>query len=308
MGVWNRLFRYGAIAGAMVTSYAIGVYSQNPPYLRHLHAATSIMPMPPMPDLPEVAPTTALKQQPSRASEIMRYGFPGFDNLRTFEDYVLSYDQRNRTAHWVVEHLCPSRMVYDPSVDRSKCAFRADESIHEYFRSQNDDYNKSGYDRGHLAAAGNHRRTQSSVDQTFLLSNMSPQVGRGFNRDKWNELEKYVRKLARKNANVYVCTGPLYLPRLESDGNLYVKYKVIGKNNVAVPTHFFKVVLVEVAKDKFDLEAYVLPNEAIPDSMPLSSFQTPLDAIERAAGFLIFDKLPKKAIRNVNGKKIGGFW
>lgn len=54
------------------------------------------MPMPPMPDLPEVAPTTALKQQPSRASEIMRYGFPGFDNLRTFEDYVLSYDQRNR--------------------------------------------------------------------------------------------------------------------------------------------------------------------------------------------------------------------
>lgn len=42
--------------------------------------------------------------------------------------------------------------------------------------------------------------------------------------------------------------------------------------------------------------------------MPLSSFQTPLDAIERAAGFLIFDKLPKKAIRNVNGKKIGGFW
>lgn len=43
MGVWNRLFRYGAIAGAMVTSYAIGVYSQNPPYLRHLHAATSIV-------------------------------------------------------------------------------------------------------------------------------------------------------------------------------------------------------------------------------------------------------------------------
>lgn len=51
----------------------------------------------------------------------------------------------------------------------------------------------------------------------------------------------FFRKLARKHKNLYVCTGPLYLPKLESDGALYVKYKVIGRNNVAVPTHFFKV-------------------------------------------------------------------
>lgn len=29
--------------------------------------------------------------------------------------------------------------------------------------------------------------------------------------------------------------------RLENDGKLYVKYQVLGKNHVAVPTHFFKV-------------------------------------------------------------------
>ena len=29
--------------------------------------------------------------------------------------------------------------------------------------------------------------------------------------------------------------------RMESDGKLYVKYEVIGKNHVSVPTHFFKV-------------------------------------------------------------------
>ena len=39
------------------------------------------------------------------------------------------------------------------------------------------------------------------------------QVGAGFNRGIWNELEKYVRSIARKNRNTYVCTGPLYLPR-----------------------------------------------------------------------------------------------
>lgn len=41
-----------------------------------------------------------------------------------------------------------------------------------------------------MAAAGNHRRSQNAIEQTFTLSNMAPQVGRGFNRDKWNELEK----------------------------------------------------------------------------------------------------------------------
>ena len=34
----------------------------------------------------------------------------------------------------------------------------------------------SGFDRGHLAAAANHRLTQRHMDQTFFLSNMAPQV------------------------------------------------------------------------------------------------------------------------------------
>lgn len=56
-------------------------------------------------------------------------------------------------------------------------------------------------------------------------------------------MEKRVRKYARSNRNVYVCTGPLFLPQADpgSDTNLFVKYRVIGKSHVAVPTHFFKV-------------------------------------------------------------------
>lgn len=80
-------------------------------------------------------------------------------------------------------------------------------------RSENTDYKGSGYDRGHLAAAGNHKVEQKHVEQTFFLSNMAPQVGVGFNRDSWNKLEKHVRKLTNVYKDVYVCTGPLYLPK-----------------------------------------------------------------------------------------------
>ena len=34
----------------------------------------------------------------------------------------------------------------------------------------------SGFDRGHMAPAGNHRKDQLMCDQTFFLSNMAPQV------------------------------------------------------------------------------------------------------------------------------------
>lgn len=91
---------------------------------------------------------------PSRVSEIMKYGFPGMDNIRSYSDYVLSYDRRNRVAHWTFEHLTPQSVDANDQVDRSKSEcnlfiFRStiqdrdlifivivkpDESIHPFFR------------------------------------------------------------------------------------------------------------------------------------------------------------------------------
>lgn len=85
--------------------------------------------------------------------------------------------------------------------------------MRKFVRSLNSDYKGSGYDRGHLAPAGNHKSNQKFIQDTFYLTNMAPQVGKGFNRDSWNRLEKYVRKLTKKYSNVYCCTGPLYLPK-----------------------------------------------------------------------------------------------
>lgn len=217
-------------------------------------------------------PDTANPAQMANVGEIMKYGFPGLDNVRSYSDYVLSYDRRNRVAHWVFEHLTPDRVAGDSKVDRSKCEFKPDESIHPFFRSLNSDYKGSGFDRGHLAAAGNHKTHQMHCEQTFYLTNMAPQVGSGFNRDAWNNLERYVRKLTKTYPNVYVCTGPLYLPKKEADGKAYVKYQVIGNNNVAVPTHFYKVIVGQTASGQLELQSFVMPNQVIDDKTPLNTF------------------------------------
>ena len=70
---------------------------------------------------------------------------------------------------------------------------------------------------------------------------------------------------------------------------------------MAVPTHFFKVVLCE-KNGEYMLYSYVLPNATCNNETPLSFYLVPLDSIERAAGFLLFDKLPKNKFKLINGK------
>jgi endonuclease G len=135
------------------------------------------------------------------------------------------------------------------------------------------------------------------MNDTFYLSNMCPQVGEGFNRDYWAHFEDFCRRLTQRYPSVRIVTGPLYLPKRDvQDGKWYVKYEVIGNPpNVAVPTHFYKVIYAEeqaAPGGKVALGAFVLPNAVIPNEKPLSDFEVPLEAVERASGLEFANKLP----------------
>lgn len=64
--------------------------------------------------------------------------------------------------------------------------------------------------------------------------------------------------------------------RKEANGKKYVRYEVIGANHVAVPTHFYKVVVGETKDGKLEMEAFVMPNAPIDDNTPLTNFQVKL--------------------------------
>ena len=48
----------------------------------------------------------------------------------------------------------------------------------------------------------------------------------------------------RSYADVWVVSGPLFLPSTDG-GRKTVSYQLIGRNDVAVPSHLFKVVYAE---------------------------------------------------------------
>ncbi|XP_026229017.1 endonuclease G, mitochondrial [Anabas testudineus] len=233
-----------------------------------------------------------LTVSPVGSGTVMKYGFPSLSNIKTRESYVVSYDPRTRTASWVIERLNPASL--SGLSNRRYCEFKEDDSVHMFHRSTNDDYRGSGFDRGHLAAAANHKWSQKAMDDTFYLSNVAPQNPH-LNQNTWNNLEKMCRSLTKRYLNVYVCTGPLYLPRQEDDGKLYVRYQVIGRNHVAVPTHFFKVLILEQVDGRgVELRSYVLPNEPVDEKTPLEHFLVPIETIERVSGLLFVPNIMKR--------------
>lgn len=152
------LNRWAAISGLSLTGFLAGISYEryrttntlekcNDPYL--IYASERFKKVSSLPALPifgtvsaatPFVPDTIKEKSPeaisgsNRVSQIMKYGFPGLDNVRSYSDYVLSYDRRNRVAHWVFEHLTADGVKSNPTVDRSKCDFKPDESIHPFFR------------------------------------------------------------------------------------------------------------------------------------------------------------------------------
>eukprot|EP00123_Amoebidium_parasiticum_P015455 comp22980_c0_seq1/m.36560 comp22980_c0_seq1/g.36560 ORF comp22980_c0_seq1/g.36560 comp22980_c0_seq1/m.36560 type:complete len:306 (-) comp22980_c0_seq1:735-1652(-) len=281
------------VAGAGVTYFLLKPKAPVPAQQQPAAAVAGKRPPPPPQGAP-VQPPTPGSSIASQPGDIMKYGWPGFENIKKKEGHILSYDRKAKTAHWVCERI-NRQQLQQRNAERSACQFFEDMTEHELFRAKLNDYRRSGYDRGHLAAAGNHNYSATAMCDTFSLSNMSPQVGKGFNRDYWNSLEGYARGLTKEWENVYMCTGPLYLPTQNENGRTYVKYEVIGETRVAVPTHFFKTLLME--KDggsTVEIQAFILPNAPIDESTPLQSFRVPLQEVERASGHLFYENLPGK--------------
>ncbi|KAH8153056.1 uncharacterized protein LAJ45_02643 [Morchella importuna] len=235
---------------------------------------------------------------PVDPSGLFKYGFPGpIADLATRQLYVSSYDRRTRNPHWVAEHITPASLSSRDG-DRSNSKFLEDDTLPPQFRALLKDYYRSGYDRGHQAPAADAKFSQVAMDETFYLSNMCPQVGQGFNRDYWAHFEDFCRRLTGHYPSVRIITGPLYLPRQHADGKWRVSYEVIGDPpNVAVPTHFYKVVVAEGGKEdgggSVAVGAFVLPNAPIGNSVALREFEVPLEVVERASGLVFLEKLEK---------------
>ncbi len=191
--------------------------------------------------------------------------------------YTLSYVDEYEQAEWVAYEL--TRREVQGDRDRTD-NFSADPKVRTGSPDGND-YRRSGYDRGHLAPAADMRFSQTAMEESFYMSNMSPQKP-GFNRGIWKELEGWVRDKAEEKGSLYVISGGILAGNLE----------YIGEDiKIAVPNFFYKVLLYhDQQAETVSATAFLLPNRK--SNAELSAFVVPIDEIEEASGIDFFARLP----------------
>jgi endonuclease G len=174
--------------------------------------------------------------------------------------YSLSYLEDHEQAEWVTYRLFPAFLKGNAI---RKNNFRPDPLV-QTKSANSKDYSKSGYDRGHLAAAGDMVFSKQSMSESFFYSNIAPQKP-SFNRGAWKNLESLVRQWGN-SFEIIVVTGGIL-----SGGNL----DQIGPNGVSVPKEFYKIVY---APEKNEMLGFIMPNQKIIND--IWNYSTTVDEIE----------------------------
>lgn len=216
----------------------------------------------------------------------VEYGYPGGRGIVLAKRfYVILFDTTTLVPEWVTYHLTKENL--QGSANR-KNNFRPDPSLPVGKRSELEDYKKSGFDRGHMAPAADFKRSEEAMSETFFLSNMAPQRP-NLNRITWSHLENEVRNLADKHGSIWIFTGPLYLDSLDQKSQ---PIEHIGPNNVAVPTHFFKVILCEHSDGQREMFAFIMKNQV--GKLPGTSkdYIVTVRKVEELSGLNFFHRLP----------------
>lgn len=214
------------------------------------------------------------------------------------EGYVLQHSGRDKIPLWVSEGLYSGQLA-GPG-DRKRSKFRADPDL-KGPHAEPSDYRLSGYDQGHNAPAADFKKNQQLMDESHYMSNMAPQVGLGFNRAIWAALEDRVRSWVTDGSmaqpHVWVITGTLfYDPREESPATAtgWVHHKTIGLGKVAVPTHFYKIVVGKNTAGHWQCVAFVMENKEYPRNYDLSQAIRTVKWIEDHTGINFMPELDEE--------------
>jgi endonuclease G len=213
-----------------------------------------------------------------------------------YEGFSLCYRESYEQPEWVSYFL--TREELEGEAKRTN-NFRSDPEI-ETGSASADDYYGSGYDRGHLAPAADMVFSKQAMEESFFMSNMSPQ-NPSFNRGIWSRLEALVRQWAYSLGELYVVTGPI----LEKED-----YPVIGANAVAVPEYFYKVLLYYTS-GKAEGIGFIVPNQKYSVSSSaelLETFAVTIDEVEDRTGIDFFFLLEEGIQAGFEGERNGDFW
>ncbi|MBL0545367.1 DNA/RNA non-specific endonuclease [Aeromonas jandaei] len=208
--------------------------------------------------------------------EHMRFGTPSEADQKLCRDgYAAGYNYDHKVSEWV-----SYRMTAESAQGKikRKDAFAEDKEVPVAYRATLSDYKGSGYDRGHQAPAADMAATDITMKQSFLLTNMTPQLP-ALNQKAWRILEEKARQWAISRKDVQVITGPIFTGSEESIGQ-----------GVTIPSAYYKIVMDPA---KLQAIAFIMPQQDIPVSK-IADYRVSVREVEEQTHLNFFSDMPEE--------------
>jgi endonuclease G len=223
--------------------------------------------------------------------------------------FLAMHDSDLKTSLWTSYRLTKSDLLGMKGKKRINC-FRTDPRLDKSDTGISSDYNEAIYDQGHLTSDSDVKDELYDQLNSYTFVNMSPQHC-FFNRGIWLNLEHLTRKLAYKNSEIFVTSGAIF-DRDNADGrDIDSEAERMesrnGKSRVAIPSHFYKVILKRSGEHWSSL-AFLLPHNnqdhgtSWKKAMPYAIKNiVSIEEIEAKATINLFPNLQRNAINQNNG-------
>lgn len=193
------------------------------------------------------------------------------ENLIVHGGYIVCYDEQYEIPKWVTYTITNKQLKN--KLFKRKNYFQSDPLVPTGSAAPSD-YVGSGYDKGHGAPATIFAYNKLLLQESFYMSNMFPQLP-SVNRGDWKKMELYVQTIVGFYKKIYVVSGAVVLS----------PYYTIGKNKIAVPQIFYKVifdknkqficgfVILNQEKEKHNIADYMVSLNFIKTLTDISNFQ-----------------------------------
>lgn len=207
-----------------------------------------------------------------------------------YEGFNMSFNPAFHVPNWVAWELTAEE-TFGSAPRYNK--FSADPSVEG--SAEKWDYNYSGYDRGHMAPAGDMKWSADAMRQTFYMTNICPQA-KSLNTGAWKRLEEKCRQWARADSAIIIICGPVLTDSIR---------EWIGDSRVAVPERFFKVILSPGTNPPRGI-GFIMPNGSLPGGLQKAAMS--IDDVEAVTGHDFFASLPDSIENEVESQNDFHYW
>ena len=220
-------------------------------------------------------------------------------------NYCLEYNPAARHSRWVAFRFDPITRL--SNVGRSSEPFMDDPDIPSKYQVGYNGFGKQYYDlnnvlktlpygqfdRGHICASADRYLNRDANEQTFYMSNMSPQMS-NFNSPYWSSFEQYVQKRGRDASfadTLYVVKGGTI-----AQGQILGHVERRNGAMVTVPKYYF-MALLKCKNNTYSALAFWMEHKDYGIDEPLKNSEMSekvitIDELEELTGIDFFHNLP----------------